>query len=333
MDDHLIIFVIGIILLLSLHTTYAQENLIPLDTIELQGKQVIIYQNNIWQELPAENPLLADARSADTLDIFTRNWERSSIYAYSSNGLGHTIPEAILLVLADDDRKFELPYYGRILSGYGWRGSRSHDGLDLDLEKGQPIKAAFDGKVRYAQYHHNGYGKLVIIRHFNGLETYYAHLSTIFVQPDQMVKAGQIIGAGGSTGSTYHGPHLHFETRWYDLPFDPLSIIDYENECLVADTVVLTPEDFKPSQPAKAARNLQPLAQQNPYSSAPLPVDTATVSRESQEEAAPETYTIRKGDSLYKIARNCNTTVKKLCEINDIDPNSVLKIGKKIKLN
>lgn len=135
MDDHLIIFVIGIILLLSLHTTYAQENLIPLDTIELQGKQVIIYQNNIWQELPAENPLLADARSADTLDIFTRNWERSSIYAYSSNGLGHTIPEAILLVLADDDRKFELPYYGRILSGYGWRGSRSHDGLDLDLER------------------------------------------------------------------------------------------------------------------------------------------------------------------------------------------------------
>jgi LysM repeat protein len=147
-----------------------------------------------------------------------------------------------------------------------------------------------------------------------------------------MVKAGQIIGTGGSTGSTYHGPHLHFETRWYDLPFDPLSIIDYENECLVADTVVLTPDDFKPSKPAKAARNIQPLAQRNPYSTEPLRVDSATVIRETQEEATPETYTIQKGDSLYKIARNYNTTVKKLCEVNNIDPNTVLKIGKKIKI-
>ncbi len=331
MDDHLIIFVIGIILLLSLHTTYAQEYLIPLDTIDLQGKQVVIYQNNIWQELPAEDPLLADARAADTLGIFTRNWERSSIYAYSQNGLGHTIPEAILLVLADSNRKFELPYYGKILSGFGWRGGRTHDGLDLDLEKGQPIKAAFDGKVRYARYHNNGYGNLVIIRHFNGLETFYAHLSAIHVEPDQMVKAEQIIGTGGSTGSTYHGAHLHFETRWYDLPFDPLSIIDYENECLVSDTVVLTPEDFKPSQPSKAARNLQPLTQQNPYLTENLPVENVPPEKEPQQEV-PRTYTVRKGDSLYKIARNYNTTVKQLCEINNMDPHTVLKIGRKIKV-
>jgi murein DD-endopeptidase MepM/ murein hydrolase activator NlpD len=330
-SDQLIIITIAIVVLLSLQTLSAQERLIPLDTIELQGKQIVIYQNNIWQEMQDEDPILADARAADTLDIFTRNWEKSSIYAYSQNGLGHAIPEAILLVLTDDNRGFELPYYGRILSGFGWRGGRTHDGLDLDLDKGQPVKAAFDGKVRYAQYHHNGYGNLVIIRHFNGLETYYAHLSAIYAEPDQMVKAGQVIGAGGSTGSTYHGAHLHFETRWYDNPFDPLAIIDYENESLFSDTAVLTPKDFKACQPAKAARNLQPLAQQNPYLTEEQATDTDQVIKEMQEEV-PEIYIVKKGDSLYKIARNYHTTIEQLCEINNIDPHSVLKCGQKIKV-
>ncbi len=345
MNDQLTLILVGIFILLTFQSLSAQEKLIPLDTIELQGKRVVIYQQNVWQELQDEDPILADARAADTLEIFARSWEQSSIYAYSQNGLGHAIPEAIVLALTDDDRDFVLPHYGRILSGFGWRGSRTHDGLDIGLNKGEPILAAFDGKVRYARYHNNGYGNLVIIRHFNGLETYYAHLSAIYVEPDQMVKAGQIIGAGGSTGSTYHGAHLHFETRWFDNPFDPLAIIDYENESLFSDTAVLTPEDFKASKPAKDARNLQPLSQRNPYLEMeqeypPAEIsmqdpDTLQVTKASSAQTLAENqvYIVRKGDSLYKIAKNYHTTVSKLCELNQLTTRSVLKPGQKIKVN
>ncbi len=336
---------VGVFILLSLQTLSAQERLIPLDTIELHGKQIVIYQQNVWQELTDEDPILADAHAADTMEIFIRNWINSSIFAYSQNGLGHAIPEAIVLALTDDHRDFALPYYGRILSGFGWRGGRTHDGLDIDLNKGEPIMAAFDGKVRYARYHNNGYGNLVIIRHFNGIETYYAHLSAIYVEPDQMIKAGQIIGAGGSTGSSYHGAHLHFETRWFDNPFDPLSIIDYENESLFSDTAVLTPADFKASRPAKDARNFQPLSQRNPYLA--IEEETQPVNRSDEDQDSlqgeqttsdpaqvqSEVYVVRKGDSLYKIAKNYHTTVGKLCELNQLNTRSVLKPGQKIKVN
>lgn len=328
-----------------MQTLYAQEKLIPLDTIELQGKQIVIYQQNVWQELQDEDHILTDARIADTTEIFTRNWEKASIYAYSQNGLGHAIPEAIVLALTDDDRDFVLPYYGKIMSGFGWRGGRTHNGLDIDLDKGDPVLAAFDGKIRFARYHNNGYGNLVIIRHFNGLETYYAHLSAIYVQPDQMVKAGQIIGAGGSTGSSSHGAHLHFETRWFDNPFDPLSIIDYENESLYYDTAVLTPADFKASKPAKDARNLQALSQRNPYLEIeqelrqvePPEIHPDTVTAQNSTIDSPEreseVYIVKKGDSLYKIAKNYHTTITKLCELNQINSRSVLKPGQKIKVN
>jgi murein DD-endopeptidase MepM/ murein hydrolase activator NlpD len=224
-----------------------------------------------------------------------------------------------------------MPYYGKLNSGFGWRNGRTHDGLDIMLDKGEPVLAAFDGKVRYARYHYNGYGNLVIIRHFNGIETYYAHLSAIYVTSGQMVKAGQIIGAGGSTGSSYRGAHLHFEMRWRDRPFDPLAIIDYENEVLFSDTLVLTPASFRPTKAAKAARTIQLEAQQPPEM-----IVKKIPEKDPEPPLQEETngfYVVQKGDSLYKIAKTHNTTIDALCRDNDLTPQSVLHIGQKIKLN
>ena len=86
---------------------------------------------------------------------------------------------------------------------------------------------SFTRKIRYSKYNDGGFGNLVIIRHYNGLETFYAHLSKLLVYPNQEVIAGDPIGLGGNTGHSY-GSHLHFEIRFFDVPFDPERIIDLD---------------------------------------------------------------------------------------------------------
>jgi murein DD-endopeptidase MepM/ murein hydrolase activator NlpD len=319
------------ILLIASFTLTAQDQLIAIDTIELNGKQIVLFENNIWQEVADMDPLQRDSLLADTSALFRNCWITNSIIAYSGAGLPQSIPDTTILVLTNEERKFELPYYGKLNSGFGWRNGRTHDGLDIMLDKGDPVKAAFDGKVRYARYHHNGYGNLVIIRHFNGIETYYAHLSSIYVGSGQMVKAGQIIGAGGSTGSSYRGSHLHFEMRWNDRPFDPLAIIDYENEVLFSDTLVLTPASFRATKAAKEARNIQMEAQKNPELIVKKIPDSKPET--AAEDNASGVYIIQQGDSLYKIARAYHTTVDEICRENNISPQSILHIGQKIKVN
>ena len=114
---------------------------------------------------------------------------------------------------------------GKLNSPFGPRGRKQHKGIDTGLDIGDTLRSVFDGKIRYAQYNSGGYGNLVIIRHHNGLETYYAHLSKMFVKSGDIVSAGDVIGLGGETGNAL-GPHLHFEIRYMDNAFDPEKIID-----------------------------------------------------------------------------------------------------------
>ena len=123
--------------------------------------------------------------------------------------------------MVDDIHKdFDCPVQGIVTSRYGYRKGRYHNGIDLNLRTGDTVKAAFSGRVRYAKWNDGGFGNLVIIRHHNGLETFYAHLSKHLVAPDQEVKAGEPIGLGGNTGRSF-GAHLHFEVRFYDAPMNP----------------------------------------------------------------------------------------------------------------
>lgn len=154
--------------------------------------------------------------------IFTENWDINKLGVYSRKNSSN-INEFVDAF--DSTQSFYFPVNTHITSKFGRRWGRMHNGIDVALQTGDSVICSFDGKVRFATRNHNGFGKLIIVRHENGLETYYAHLSKIDVEPNQLVKAGEYIGKGGSTGRVT-GPHLHFETRLKGTPIDPLRFID-----------------------------------------------------------------------------------------------------------
>ncbi len=155
--------------------------------------------------------------------LFNYNWNSQTIAtAYA----GLTVP----LQKDLDVTGYVAPVRGKLVSPFGYRPrfGRMHRGVDLDLNVGDTVVAAFDGRVRIAKYERRGYGYYLVLRHDNGLETVYGHLSRFLVKPDQYIKAGQPIALGGNTGRST-GPHLHFETRFMGIALNPASIIDFEN--------------------------------------------------------------------------------------------------------
>lgn len=137
------------------------------------------------------------------------------------------LPDEINILLIRDSSDFCFPVRSRKTSNYGWRWNRGHHGVDIGLHTGDPVMAAFSGTVRVAG-RMGGYGNCIVVRHANGLETLYGHLSKINVKPKQTVTAGEVIGLGGSTGNST-GPHLHFECRFMYQTFDPEWILDFDN--------------------------------------------------------------------------------------------------------
>jgi len=281
-----------------------------LDTVNDQIK-VILFADNTWRywkdpafEMEKEN--------------FTENWENYSPDAYN-------IPYADLPVewsiwLVDSVSQFKCPATGTISSRgkYGMRRYRRHQGIDLALNTGTPIYAAFDGKVRISRYA-NGYGNLVVIRHTNGLETFYGHLSKNNVQVGDWVTAGDVIGLSGNTGRST-GPHLHFETRHKGYSFDPQWIIDFKTGELRKQLFVLKRKYF--SQNCSYEQNFEDEI-----------ANEEDDIREEKERTAIKYHTIVSGDTLTKIAKKYGTTVRRLCELNGIKDTTILQLGKKLRVN
>ena len=159
------------------------------------------------------------------------------------------LPDEINIVLIRDSADFCFPVKDSKTSPYGWRWHRGHHGVDIRLRTGEPIHAAFGGTVRVAA-RMGGYGNCVVLRHPNGLETLYGHLSKINVRHGQQVAAGEVIGLGGSTGNST-GPHLHFECRFLYQPFDPEWILDFNNYGLRTRRLHLDKSYFGIRQPRK----------------------------------------------------------------------------------
>ncbi len=160
--------------------------------------------------------------AAANADIFGSFWESASVNPYGS---AVAIPDRKDL----DVSEFHLPVQGPVSSSFGYRPrfGRMHYGTDISLHIGDTIRSAFSGKVRLTKYEGRGYGYYVVVRHDNGMETVYGHLSRFLVKPNQVVKAGEPIALGGNTGRST-GPHLHFETRYLGIPINPAAIIDFE---------------------------------------------------------------------------------------------------------
>ena len=241
---------------------------------------------------------------------------------------GNTIPDETTI----DLRGFCMPTDSRVVtSNFGARWGRQHKGLDIKVYIGDTIRAAFSGKVRIVKYERRGYGKYVVIRHYNGLETYYGHMSKQLVSENEEVKAGDPIGLGGNTGRST-GSHLHFETRICGIALNPALMFDFRNQDVTGDFYTYRRNKYA-AESAQATRlrgaNARGISNSRFYD------DDDEFEMDDDSElaiAAPEAsftpevhfHKVKKGETLQSIARKCHTTVDKLCKLN--------RIGKKIRL-
>ena len=214
------------------------------------------------------------------------------------------IAEAKLDSITIDMTQAAIPLEsGRITSPFGFRRYRIHKGVDIGLHRGDPIRAAFPGRVARVRYERRGYGRYIVIEHENcGItRTVYAHLSKQLVKVGQTVEAGEVIGLGGNTGRST-GPHLHFEMRIGEIPLDPTEFFNFPNHTYTQDHIRL--------------------------STAVMEEKYAAV----QKEASKHRYhRIRPGDTLGKIARMYHTSINRLLQLNGLKKNSVLRVGKIIR--
>lgn len=184
-----------------------------------------------------------------------------------------------------------------INSDFGLRHYKWHYGTDLDLEIGDSVLACFDGVVRISKFNPGGYGHYVMVRHHNGLETLYGHLSERLVRVGQHVKAGELIGWGGNTGRS-SGPHLHFEVRYHGEAINPNNLYDFSKHKLKGPVYTVTPKDFKYIKALSAAKY----------------------------------HRIRSGDTLSGLAVKYHTSVRRICQLNRISTRTVLRLGKTLRV-
>lgn len=216
-----------------------------------------------------------------------------------------------------DLQEFVMPIATRqITSNYGYRHSfgRMHYGTDLKLSHGDTVRAAFSGKVRIKSYEGGGYGNYVVIRHPNGLETVYGHMSRSIVREGTVVRAGDPIGLGGSTGRST-GPHLHFEARFMGIPIDPSDLFDFQAGVPRYDIFAFvkgayrTPRSFAVAKAAAKPKK----------------------SGEANEDQF-KTHRIKKGETVRAIAAQYGVSVSKLCRTNGISARAKLSTGRTLRI-
>ena len=224
-------------------------------------------------------------------------------------------------------RGFCMPTTSRVVtSNFGHRWGRQHKGIDVKVYIGDTIRAAFSGKVRIVRYEARGYGKYVVVRHTNDLETVYGHLSGYLVEPGQYVHAGDPIALGGNTGRST-GPHLHFETRYMGYPINPCAIFDFANQTTHTDTYTFNKDTYQ------EARNFDPAANSEYASRYRRENPPKAYSRSASSSSnGASTYRVRRGDSLSRIAARNGTTVRNLCRLNGITTSTKLQIGQRLRL-
>lgn len=284
----------------------------PIDTLDTVNEhvKVILYGDNTWQyyKTPDFKKLSG---------VFDEHWDEVNSNPYKMQLTD--LPAAWSLWLVDSLDQYHCPYQAEVYhrGKFGMRRGRRHQGVDIPLKTGDPVYATFTGKVRMSKYF-GAYGNVIVIRHENGIETFYAHLSKRHVEAGDWVNAGDVIGLGGSTGRST-GPHLHYETRYNGFAFDPQWLIDFKTGDLRHRLFVLKKKYF------------------NIYSNYEQDFDDEAKNeeedkKEDAEKAAMKYYTIKSGDTLGRIAINNGTTVNALCRLNGITPKTTLKIGRRIRV-
>jgi murein DD-endopeptidase MepM/ murein hydrolase activator NlpD len=317
------------------------------DTLDTPKGKLILHEDQTWSIAtdPSFNGIL-NPRIHSIVNSYSiplrQAWRNDVVYTGKGNDLT-TMTDTIWLCLneaaVDGAMDFCFPMRKiKVNSRYGPRSGRYHNGIDLALSIGDTIFAMFSGKVRYAKYNDGGFGNLVILRHYNGLETFYAHLSKFLVAPNQEVKVGDPIGLGGNTGRST-GPHLHMEVRFYDAAINPEEIIDFDHNILRKENLFLHRALFRPG--AKPSGEFEVLSadqyalQNNGISTSAIEqvaIVSAPVVKPVIKTSQKRYYQIKSGDTLTRIAAKYGTTVSVLCKLNGLSPSSTLTIGKNLRV-
>lgn len=283
-----------VILFLFIFTyyVYSEKRTTPLNDF----KRVVALKDsgNIFQEmLKDKSDDLMENHPAE--DIYNNIWtsERLNPYKMPIDSLS----DSVRINLSN----FHIPVKGAITSEFGPRRYRFHFGIDLRLNIGDSVLAAFSGKIRIIDYESHGYGHYVVIRHNNGLETVYGHLSQVIVELNQTVKAGQLIALGGNTGHST-GPHLHFETRYIGNAINPASLINFDNGKIITENYLLTKKK------------------------------TFNYRNEVKTLKLAKYHTVRKGENLGNIAFRNGTSIKSICKLNGIKQKTIIRPGQRLRV-
>lgn len=279
----------ALVTMLQSGTAFGQSSLLNTQKHHAVMQNDLISYNKVIPKIMnvVDSSLIADQLKTieaefPAAELYSDDWDNKWVKTFSENA----IPDTFAIDVSD----YCIPVPGYKTSDYGWRRYRMHKGVDLKLQTGDTVRAAFSGKVRKTAYEARGYGYYVVMRHPNGLETVYGHLSKILVKPNQIIKVGDPIALGGSTGRST-GPHLHFETRFLGMALNPNDIFDFVNKVPHTDTYVFTKKKQQKSSGSYAS------------------------------------YRIKSGDTLSSIAAKHGTSVSQLCRLNGISAKKILRIG------
>lgn len=272
---------------------------------ELMADRVPVKKDIALKELIESNERIELLKTESIMfpadELYGSHWENKWVNPFRGD-IKVTFPDSCAI----DCSSFIIPLDTelKVTSKFGPRRRRMHNGIDLKIQVGDTIRVAFDGKVRIRSYERKGYGNYLVVRHPNGLETIYGHLSKFLVDENDIVRAGQVIGLGGNTGRST-GPHLHFETRFLGQPINPAEIVDFVNGV--------------PHQDMYVFRNVK--------------INGRNSNIYTSSESRMVYHRVKSGDMLGTIARKYGTSVNEICRLNGIKSTTTLRIGQSLRVS
>lgn len=305
--------------------TFAISMLLAVTSTTANAQDLLARQAPVDRKMAAvdtimlRNITMREELESPSADLYA-NWDNK--YAHRATEL----PETYKI----DLRHFTMPTTSRVItSNFGSRWGRQHKGLDIKVYIGDTIRAAFSGKVRIVRYEAGGYGKYIVIRHNNGLETIYGHLSKQLVEENQEVRSGEVIGLGGNTGRST-GSHLHFETRLCGVALNPALMFDFRAQDVTGDYYAFNKETY--DNESTNATRLRGKQDSSTYASTNSSDDYATNKRTTSGLTDQISYhKVKKGETLDRIAKKRGVTVEKICKLNHITKTMRLRPGQVLR--
>lgn len=307
-------------------------------------------QNNAWQDttvvsvvhdyddiILTEREMIQETYQIPAYSLYDQYWDTENICSrhlalpFAGN------PLRIILVQSNNN-PFFFPCGGatsvNALYGAG-KNNEFHPGVDIAVKSGSPVKCCFDGVVRMAKIY-GDYGRVVVVRHYNGLETVYANLSKIMVKPGQILQSGDILGASGKSSKT-GVEQLHFESRFMNECFNPAMFIDFDYMEIKENTLMLNESDMMLQQRENAEVKQEPVKkikgeEAKPAESVSLEKVKEEGEKKTQENGPAEYHIVKAGETMYRISVKYNISLTKLLQLNNMKETDKIDIGQKIRV-